>query len=153
MTGAVKGESQVKPSFSSVADIEVARFQCISGETVNLVALEGDRDVPFPIARVFYIWGVGRGVVRGRHAHKACKQFFVCLHGACEVHCDDGRKQCTTTLRRPDEGLYVPASIWAAQTYLSPDTVLLVLCDRPYEDQDYIRDYDEFLRYRGVIRA
>lgn len=114
----------------------------------SLGFIEGGRDVPFQIARAFYVYGVHAGDIRGQHAHKACHQFLVCVHGKVEVTCDDGKGKKTFVLDSPMTGLHIPPSIWAEQRYSSSDTMLLVLADRLFEESDYMRDYDGFLRYR-----
>ena len=116
-------------------------------ENGDLVVMEGLKHVPFAIARVFVV-RASAGVIRGQHAHKACTQFMTCPIGSVEVLYDDGRETATYILDQPHVGLLVPPSIWAQQTYLTPDSVLTVLCDRPYEPQDYIRDYSDFRAYR-----
>ncbi len=113
----------------------------------DLVVMEGLTHFPFSIARVFVV-RAPVGAIRGQHAHKACVQFLTCPAGSIEVLCDDGLVTAIYILDRPNVGLMVPPSIWAQQTYLAPGSVLTVLCDRPYEAQDYIRDYDDFKVYR-----
>jgi dTDP-4-dehydrorhamnose 3,5-epimerase-like enzyme len=113
----------------------------------DLVVVEGLIHVPFAIARVFVV-RAPIGAIRGQHAHKACTQFLTCPIGSVEVHCDDGREIGTYILDQPSVGLLVPPSIWTQQTFLVIGSVLTVLCDRLYESQDYIRDYDDFEAYR-----
>ena len=116
----------------------------------TLIVIEGQRDVSFPIARVFYIQDVPPGVLRGDHAHINCGQFLICLRGQCDVICDDGARKMTHRLSSPDRALYIPPTIWAGEEFLSPDTILLVFADLPYDQTDYIRDYAEFQRFRGA---
>jgi len=129
---------------SAVIPITIPYHVAVNGE---LIVMEGQNHVPFTITRVFVVQGLS-GVIRGQHAHKACTQFMICPLGSVEVHCDDGCKTATHILDQPHIGLLVPPSIWAQQTYLAPHSVLTVLCDRPYEPEDYIRNYDEFKNYR-----
>lgn len=119
----------------------------------TLVALTAEREVPFPIARLFYVFGAPPGAVRGEHAHIECQQLLVCLSGAVEIRLDDGVSRRTVLLDSPARGLHVPAGIWASQTYRARGTVLAVIADRPYDEKDYLRDYDAFLRFRGVARG
>jgi dTDP-4-dehydrorhamnose 3,5-epimerase-like enzyme len=107
-----------------------------------------DGPVPFAILRVFTVQG-GNGESRGRHAHKACNQLMVCLTGGCEVMCSDGRASKTFCLDASSGGLWVPPGIWAEQTYLGEASLLMVLCDRPYEVNDYIRDFQAYQAYRA----
>lgn len=131
-------------TINSVSYIELLHDFAENGD---LVVMEGLVHVPFAIARVFVV-RASVGAIRGQHAHKSCAQFLTCSSGSVEVGCDDGQEIATYILDQPDVGLLVPPSIWAQQTYLVPNTVLTVLCDRPYESQDYIRDYGDFKAYR-----
>ena len=115
----------------------------------DLVVMEGGGQVPFVIARVFVVVAPA-GAIRGQHAHKRCTQFVTCPRGAVEVLCDDGIEETKFILDQPGLGLLILPSIWAQQTYQAPGSVLTVLCDRPYEPTDYIRDYAEFLDYRKM---
>ncbi len=128
----------------SVRSIE---FPEIGDGTGALTVMESGAQVPMEIKRVFVVVAA-QGAARGRHAHRRCTQIYVCLRGACHVKVTDGANDGSFELTAPRVGLLVPPSIWSEQTYLEPDTLLMVLCDRPYEADDYIRDYDEFLAYR-----
>lgn len=105
--------------------------------------------VPFPIKRVFTVQAT-QACRRGFHAHKKCTQLLVVLSGECTVVCDDGKNKSTYTLNNAAEGLLIPPSIWAEQEYKA-NTVLMVLTDRPYEEDDYIHEYNAFLEYRKVL--
>ena len=108
-----------------------------------LVVLEEKKDIPFVLSRVFFV-RAGKGIVRGKHAHKKCSQLMTCVSGSVEIFCDDGVKKKTFFLDNPSIGLIVKPGVWAQQLYLQDDTVLSVFCDRPFEKEDYIHDYDEF---------
>jgi hypothetical protein len=113
----------------------------------DLIVMERSINIPFNIARVFVV-RAPQGAVRGEHAHRVCSQFLTCPNGIVEVICDDGVKTQTFMLDHPNTGLLIPAGIWSEQTYKTYGAVLTVLCDRLYEAEDYIRDYDEFKRFR-----
>jgi len=115
----------------------------------DLVVMEGMKHVPFSIERVFVVRG-SEGAVRGLHAHKTCSQFLTCPYGGVEVLCNDGTNIVALILDRPDMGLLLPFGIWAEQKYLIANSVLTVLCDKPYDSADYIRDYDEYKRYQSL---
>ncbi len=102
-------------------------------------------EVPFSPARYFVVFDVPSMELRGEHAHKACQQFLICLHGSCRVLLDDGHSRCEVTLDRPDMGVFMPEMIWGTQYRYSPDAVLLVFASRAYEAEDYLRTYDDFL--------
>ena len=131
-------------SISAVTLIKLPHHFADNGD---LVVMEGLTHVPFSIARVFVVRAPA-SAIRGQHAHKACTQFLTCPIGSVEVRCDDGRATATYVLDHPNVGLLVPPSIWAQETYQAPGSILTVLCDRPYEAHDYIRDYGEFKVYR-----
>jgi dTDP-4-dehydrorhamnose 3,5-epimerase-like enzyme len=122
-------------------------FPLHRADASDLVVMEGMTHVPFAIARVFVVRGLP-GEIRGQHAHKACTQVLTCPIGSVDVLCDDGNETATFLLDKPNMGLLIPPGIWAQQDYLTPGSVLTVLCDRVYEAADYIRDYDEFKAYK-----
>lgn len=110
-----------------------------------LVAVEGNINIPFEIKRVYYIYNTLEDVRRGYHAHKTLEQILICVHGSCRILLDDGVGRATVTLDKPYEGLYVAKNMWREMYDFSPDAVLLVLASEPYNETDYIRDYDKFL--------
>ena len=114
-------------------------------ERGSLVAIEESRDVPFPIARVYYLFGTRDGVTRGLHAHVALRQFAVAVRGSCSMLLDDGARRTTLRLDDPTVGLMLPPMVWHEMSDFSADCVLMVLAGAPYDEADYIRDYDRFL--------
>ena len=137
-------------SFAPVQLIDLPYHGSAVGDLVALQSTDGV--VPFSISRVFAV-RAGPNVTRGHHAHKLCNQLMVCLYGRCNVFCADGISKQAFLLDRADKALLVPFGIWAEQHYLETDTVLIVLCDQPYEEQDYIRNYDDFLEFRKAIKS
>ena len=115
----------------------------------QLVALEENKNIPFTIKRVYYMYDTCPGVSRGFHAHKSLQQILICVHGSCVVHLDDGTETTNVVLDRPNEGLYIANNIWREMSDFSPDAVLMVLASEYYDESDYIRDYDSFLEYIG----
>lgn len=111
----------------------------------SLVALEAATGVPFAIERVYYIFGTGKDVMRGLHAHRDLTQWAVCVAGACTITLDDGKKRCPIRLDGPDLAIEIGPMIWREMRDFTPDAVLLVLASAPYREGDYIRDYDRFL--------
>lgn len=122
-------------------------FQQHGDERGQLVALEENRDIPFKIKRVYYIYDTGKGVHRGFHAHKSLEQILICIHGSCKILLDNGNEKKIVPLEKPYEGLYVSNDLWREMYDFSSDAVLMVLASEYYDESDYIRDYDEFLRY------
>lgn len=108
--------------------------------------------VPFKVERCFVVQPSEAGMIRGYHAHRALSQFLICLAGEIEVLVDDSRSKELHTLKDPSHGILVPPDIWCAQTYKTGDSMLLVLCDKPFSEADYIRDYDAFVQYAETKR-
>lgn len=134
---------------TTINDCRIIDLRKIHDVRGNLTPIESLTDVPFEIKRIFYLYDVPGGESRGAHAHKLDNQFLIAGSGAFEVFVDDGVNQKVFTLNRPYYGLLVPPGIWAAEQEFSSGSVCLVLTDNTYEAADYIRDYDEFLKYKG----
>lgn len=113
----------------------------------KLVALEEYSDIPFEIKRVYYMFGTMPGVRRGNHAHRSLQQILVCVYGSCDVLLDNGTEKKIVSLEKPYEGLYVPNDMWREMYNFSEGAVLLVFASDIYKEEDYIRDYDDFLKF------
>ena len=124
-------------------------FQPHGDERGQLIALEEFKDIPFSIKRIYYMYDTAEGVIRGYHAHKTLEQILVCIHGSCKIKLDNGKESKVISLEKPYEGLYVSSNMWREMYDFSPGAVLMVLASDFYKEEDYIRDYDEFLRYIG----
>ena len=118
----------------------------------KLTFIEGGRHIPFDIKRVFYLYDVPTGEDRGAHAHKKLDQFLVCLSGSFDVSIDDGVNKSLIHLNRPWQGLHIPPMIWAAEINFDPGSLCLVMASMAYDEDDYLRNYDDFLRAKGVSR-
>ena len=139
--------------FATLTDVQLIELPLHAHDNGQLVVVEQGKAISFLSARVFTVCAP-EGAIRGRHAHKRCSQFLVCVHGAIEVECDDGTRKSKFLLDAGNKALLVPPSIWATEVYLVGGSVLTVLCDRHYEVADYIRDYDQFLGWRKAgVRA
>lgn len=132
----------------TVYDCSVVELPKNEFPTGNLTPVQGEVNVPFDIKRVFYLYDIPGGEARGAHAHKQCHQFLIAASGAFEVVLDDGVNKRTVTLNRPFYGLHIPPGIWAAEQGFSSGAICLVLASETYQEDDYIRDYKEFLNYR-----
>ncbi|WP_417729618.1 WxcM-like domain-containing protein [Roseovarius sp.] len=128
-----------------IGDCALYLMRRIEDARGGLTVGEVPTEVPFSPARYFAVFDVPSVELRGEHAHKHCQQFLICLHGSCRVLLDDGDRRCEVTLDRPDMGVFMPEMIWGTQYRYSPDAVLLVFASRPYEADDYLRTYEEFL--------
>lgn len=131
----------------TVYDCSVIGLGKIENDRGNLTVVQSESTVPFDIRRVFYLYDIPGGEARGAHAHKQCHQFLIAASGSFEVVLDDGRNTRTVYLNRPFLGLHIPPGIWAAEQEFSSGAVCLVLASDLYDEADYIRSYDEFMRF------
>ena len=114
----------------------------------NLSFLEEENHIPFKIERVYWIYDVPGGQVRGGHAFRAQKEFIIALSGSFDVVVDDGLIKQVYSLNRSYYGLYIPCGLWRQMENFSTNSLAVVLTSTTYEESDYIRDYNEFLKYR-----
>ncbi len=115
-------------------------------ERGKLVSLEGNQNCPFDIKRVYYIFDTLPDQDRGLHAHKDLEQIIIAIDGACQFVLDDGKKRETLWLNRPDVGLYIGPNMWREMKHFSYGCKLMVLASKHYDEKEYIRNYDEFLK-------
>lgn len=127
-----------------LAGCHFVKFQKISERSGSLSPVESFGNIPFEINRVFYIYDIPGGIYRGGHAHRECHQLLVAASGAFDVKVDDGENSQIIRLDRPYEGIHVPPGIWAEELNFSSGAICLVLASHPYDDADYIRDYEKF---------
>ena len=128
---------------SDCALIDLPKIQNRSG---NITAIENNLDIPFEVKRIFYLYDIPGGESRGAHAHKQCQQFLVAASGSFEVQLDDGIEKKTVMLNQPYKGLYVPPGIWASEINFSSGAICLVMTSDKFDEDDYIRDYQDFLK-------
>lgn len=114
----------------------------------NITAVNEGLEVPFDIQRVYYLYDVPGGESRGGHGHKALQQLIVAASGSFDLIIDDGRIKRTFHLARPNMGVYMPAGIWRELDNFSSGSICLVLASNEYDEQDYIREYSEYLNYK-----
>lgn len=133
---------------ANAAELRPVPLDRHSSENGVVSVAEFGRHVPFVVKRAFFVTGVAAGSVRGRHAHKTCNQFLICTAGSVEILIDDGRERRAVMLASLEHGLHVPPGIWCAQKYVTAGSVLAVLCDAPYIEEEYVRDHEDFLRWR-----
>lgn len=127
-------------------EYELIDFKIRGDERGSLVALESNGEIPFEIKRVYYIFGTARDVVRGCHSHRKLEQIIFCPHGSCDFILDDGKEKKTIHLNKPYQGLHIKNSIWREFTNFSDGCVVMVLASEHYDEADYIRDYNQFLK-------
>jgi hypothetical protein len=134
-------------SLESCKIIDLPKIQDPRG---NLTFIEGGNHIPFDIKRVFYLYDVPTGADRGAHAHKELHQFLVCLAGSFDVVLDNGVAKRVEHLNRPWKGLHIPPMIWAAEVNFDPGSICLVLASDRYSESDYYRNYDDYMKARGL---
>lgn len=126
--------------------INIIPLQAHGDERGSLVALEEENNIPFEIKRVYYMFKTKKGVKRGFHAHKQLKQVAIAVRGSCRFILDDGNERVDIMLDNPAQGLVIESFMWREMYDFSDDCVLMVLADQHYDESDYIRNYDEFLK-------
>ena len=122
-------------------------FPKITDPRGNLTVAQAHTDVPFAVKRAYWVYDVPAGECRGGHAHKLCKEVLIALSGSFHVTIDNGEEQKTVLLNHPYQGLLIDTDVWRTLDDFSSGAVCLVLASEPFDEGDYIREYDEFLRY------
>jgi len=131
----------------TINDILEIQLQTFNEKLGSLVAIESDGLMK--IERIFYVFNTPKNITRGKHSHYKTKQLLICLNGKCEVICDDGVNREKYLLDSPKKGLLIPEGIWAEETYKTIDTMLMVICNTTYSEEDYIYDYDKFIKEKN----
>jgi hypothetical protein len=131
---------------SQVDDCRIIELPKITNRQGNITFVEGNSHIPFDIDRVYYLFDVPGGAARGGHAHKELQQLIISVMGAFDVILDDGGNKKTVRLDRAYYGLYIPAMIWRELDNFSSGAICLVLASLPYDETDYYREYDGYLR-------
>ena len=126
--------------------IDIRRYSDTRG---YLSVIEGNIDIPFEIKRIYYLYMVPE-VSRGAHAHKALQQLLIATSGSVHVTMDDGKNKQTFVLDKPWKGLLIVPGLWRTLSDFSGGSVCMVLASEKYEPDDYIRDYQEFLKFKGL---
>lgn len=136
---------------STIFDCVVMPLSKIHNRAGNITIVEGEHNLPFDIKRVYYLYDIPGGEVRGGHAHHNLYQLVVAASGAFDVLLDDGKNKKVVTLNRPDFGLLIVPGIWRELFEFSSGAVCLVLASMKYDAEDYIRDYHEFVKFKSGI--
>ena len=128
----------------------ILRFGDLGDDRGKLVVIEGSEAIPFAIQRVFYIYDSDSTVVRGQHANRESEFVLINVAGQSKVRITDGVEEIIVDLDKPMKGVYIPKMIWKDMYDFSPDSILLVLASTHYDGSEYIRDYNEYLKERGL---
>lgn len=136
----------------SVNDVQIIEFPRFTDIRGNLSFAQEGSQVPFDIKRIYWVYDVPGGESRGSHAHKTLEQLMIAVSGSFSVTLDDGTEKKTFFLNRPYQGLYLRPGLWRNLEDFSSGSVVLVLASDLYDENDYIRDYSEFLSFRGIVK-
>lgn len=126
-------------------DVKLIDFDIKADNRGSLVALESNKNIPFEIKRVYYIFGTSKKVQRGFHAHIQLQQVAICIQGKCKILLDNGTTRRVIELNKPNKGLFIDKMIWRVMYDFSYDSVLMVLASELYDESDYIRNYDKYI--------
>lgn len=155
ITGYVKAErvlqlesTKVESQSLPVKGVTVQPLQHVLDLRGPLCVAELGNQLNFNVERLFFVYDVPSAKIRGEHAHKECHQFLICVQGSVHVIVDDGTKQQEIVLNRPNLGLHIEPGVWAVQYGYSNDAILAVLASHAYDEEDYLREYDEFLAWK-----
>lgn len=133
---------------SSVYDCVILPLSKIHNRAGNITVVEGQKNIPFDVQRIYYLYDIPGGEDRGGHAHKELHQLIIAASGSFDVLLDDGQNKKIVTLNRPDYGVMVVPGIWRELFEFSSGAICLVLASQKYNKDDYIRDHDQFINFR-----
>lgn len=136
----------------NVFDCSILELPKIHNRAGNITPIENGKYIPFDIERIYYLYDVPGGETRGGHAHKELRQLIVAASGSFDIILDDGRNKKTVNLNRPNIGLLLPPGIWRELSNFSSGAICLVLASQRYLEEDYIRDYSEFKKYKTKLK-
>ena len=137
------------PVSKNINSVKLINQKTIEDGKGKLNVIENLKDIPYEIKRIFFVHDVQKGETRGNHAHKICNQCLICLNGAIVATCDDGSSQVNYLLDSPNKLLILPSTIWSSQKYIEDSSMLMVLTDHLFDEEDYIREYNAFLLWRS----
>jgi dTDP-4-dehydrorhamnose 3,5-epimerase-like enzyme len=131
-----------------IKDCKIITIHQIGDRRGHISVVENNKEVPFEIKRVFYLYDIPGGESRGAHAHKECHQLLIAASGGYQVEVNDGINTNVFTLNRPNHALHIPPGIWASEINFASGSICLVLASHVYVEEDYIRDYGDFKKYK-----
>lgn len=135
-----------KKNEKEITNVKRVSYDPITDNRGDLIALENPRQLEFPLNRIYYIYNVDKDIVRGKHSHYDLQQLLIAVSGRITVLAKTPYEECEYILDKPNEGLYIGNMIWREMYDFSDDAVLMVLASKKYDENDYIRDYDLYLK-------
>ena len=135
---------------NSVYECNLLHLNQIGDRNGHITAVNNNKEIPFAVKRIFYLYDIPGGESRGAHAHKECHQFLVAASGSFEVLLDDGSTKRQVLINRPDLGLHIPPGIWASEINFSSGSICLVLASQEYDESDYLREYQNFIEFKKI---
>lgn len=129
--------------------IQLPKNHSIAG---NITAVNNGEEIPFNVKRIYYLYDVPGGESRGAHGHKNLQQLIVAASGSFDITIDDGKVKRTFSLSRPNIGLFMPSGLWRELNNFSSGSICLVLASDEYNNDDYIRDYIEFQKFKSILK-
>lgn len=133
---------------NSVYDCTIVELPQVHNEAGNITAIENNKNIPFDIKRIYYLYDIPGGEDRGAHGHKKLQQFIIAASGSFDVTIDDGINKRTFNLNHPNRALHLVSGMWRELSNFSSGAICLVLASEKYEDDDYIREYKNFLEFK-----
>ena len=133
---------------NTVFDCSVIDCSKIKNEAGNITVVVNGKNIPFDVKRVYYLYDIPAGESRGGHAHYELEQYIIAASGSFDVLLDDGKNRKTITLNRPNYALHIVPGLWRELDNFSSGSICLVLASHKYDEKDYIRDYDNFLKFK-----
>lgn len=134
----------------SISEVKLINLPKIKDPRGNLSFIEEEKHIPFKIERIYWIYDVPGGEVRGGHAFKKQQELIVALSGSFDVLVDNGKEQISYSLNRSYYGLFLPAGLWREMLNFSTNSLALILSSTPFSEEDYIREYPDFIKFKGI---
>ena len=138
----------MKLNKNTIFDCTVVDISKIHNESGNITVVENGVNIPFGVKRIYYLYDIPSGEARGGHAHYELEQYIIAVSGCFDVVLDDGLNKKRITLNRPNLALHIVPGLWRELDNFSSGAITMVLASRIYEEQDYIRDYNDFLKFK-----
>ena len=131
---------------TNIEEVKIFEIPTLRDGRGNLSFIENDSFLPFSMKRIFYIHAIPKNAERGGHSHKQLQEFMICVKGSFDIHIDNGSNKKIFSLNSPFSGLFIPSMIWRDMKNFSEGSVCLVIASELYNEEDYYRDYNEFLK-------